>query len=205
MKNIKENGSVTVTMSLVLFTVISLILVMLEHDYAAAGRTLAFCGFNKALESVMGAYYAPLYTDYGLLAVPVADGFEYESALEIEAAVKSGFDAMFGNGSLFSSELHDVKLQGAVTLASDRGRVFLDQIKEASLYDGALAISAGLIEMAEEDSADLDEILKKLNGELDENLSDEEDEEIGDEGAKEVFSKLKKFFTRAFENNTFSP
>ena len=62
----KRQASITVTMTLVLFMVISLLLVTLEHAYVTAGRTLALEAFDRSLESVLGQYYAPLYAEYGL-------------------------------------------------------------------------------------------------------------------------------------------
>lgn len=189
----------TVAMTLVLFTVVSLLLVLLEHDYTVAGRTLAFECFNKSIESITGSYYAPLFTEYGLLGVPVGTAFKYENADEIERAVENAFNEMFdGSTGMWKMGLSDTKLTGAVVLSSDNGAVFRDQVKDAALYQGALSISSALLELAGEGRLDLEGIMNRMNGELDGNVAGEEDTEEADEGAREVFRKLKNFLCEGF-------
>ena len=181
----KEKASVTVTMTLVLFMVLSLILVTLEHDYAVCGRTLALQVFDKSLESVLGYYYAPLFAEYGLLAVCVGSGFEMENSREIEKAVEENFNHVFEDGSLWDYKLRDTSVTGAITLADDDGDEFVSQIREAVLCEKIAGFGGELSGLIGMDASGLDGVLSG-----DEN---EENSEEPEGSVKEVIDTLKTF------------
>ena len=116
-KKSKEiKGSITVMMALVLFMVTSMQLVILEHAYVRAGRTLVYQTFNKALESAIGAYYAPLFTEYGLFAMAVGEGMSYEDYSEIEATIEEVINRSLGdNGSNKQGYFKDVVVGSCTT------------------------------------------------------------------------------------------
>ncbi len=185
----KEKASVTVTMTLVLFMVLSLMLVTLEHDYVVCGRTLALQVFDKSLESVLGCYYAPLFSDYGLLGVPVGDGFLLKDSEEIEAGIEQNFNHVFKDGSLWNMTLSDTELNGKITLVSDNGGRFVSQIKEEVLYEGVLSLGEELLKLSEGEPSAFDGLFSGAEEESDEDSKEEEPEA----GVKEIIDTLKTF------------
>lgn len=183
----KRNGSVTVTMTLVMMMVMSLLLVTLEHAYVSAGRTLAFQIFNRSLENVIGKYWAPLYTEYGIFAVPVGEQMEFEDCEAIEHAVMNTFNYVFekeeeGNG-LWDYESVSAVVKDTVTPGDEGGAPFISQVKEETKYEGLLYLSAELLEALGSGGENAGELLDEAKNMIDldtESVNAGEEEEAED-------------------------
>ena len=192
-------ASITVTLTLVLMLVIALQLVTLEHAYQSAGKTLALQSFDKTLESAISSFYSPLYTEYGLLALPVGTGFDYRDSRQVEAAIRSRFNGMYEaqvNGKsagLWDFEINNVAVSKEAYLTSADGAVFLGQIKDDLLCEGALYLEDALMKLADGGFGSVRELFESEKKDAVGNSSDEEEWEAADVSARSVWETLKTF------------
>lgn len=184
-------GSLTVMMSLVLFIIVSLMLVTLEHAYLNAGKTLAFQTLNKALESALGNYYAPLYTQYGLFALPLGEGLSYEdiSALEESMAAMaevtfSGTEDVETDGFLWDMDIYGCVVMDEAYMTDINGDLFKEQVKDTTAYDLVLEISGELLSLEGEDIS----IIKDLLTDAKDSLMESGEEESNEEGSDQTNS-----------------
>lgn len=188
-------GSLTVMMSLVLFIIVSLMLVTLEHAYLNAGKTLAFQTLNKALESALGNYYAPLYTQYGLFALPLGEGLSYENISALEESMAAMAEVTFSgtedeetDGFFWDMDIYGCVVMDEAYMTDINGALFKEQVKDATAYDLVLEISGELLSLEGEDISIIKDLLTDVKDSLkdaDEGNTDEEDtdnEEPGEEG-----------------------
>lgn len=199
------NGSITVMMALVLFMITSLQLVILEHAYVRAGRTLVFQTFNKALESTIGAYYAPLFTQYGLFAMAVGEGMSFEEASEIEATIIEVINRSLGdNGSDMQGSFKDVTVGGCttdgLTSFTDSEEVFIEQVKEASAYELIYELSDTIASLRGQDLSDIEDLLTGAKSSIDDALEEGEgkDEEADENDAQDAYDTLVAFLQDGF-------
>ncbi len=192
-----KEGSITVTLTLVLFLVIALQLVTLEHAYVTAGRTLAFESFDKSLEAAISLFYAPLYTEYGLLAIPVGNGFDYSDIWQVEAKVQQYFNDSYEKGGLWDCSIENTKISKEAYLTAASGEVFLSQVRDDVLYEGALVLAEEVLKLADNDFADLKSLFEDKKGELTEEVT-EQDYEEAETGFKSVWNTLKAFLSDGF-------
>ncbi len=218
MKKIEREAGITVMMSLVLFIIIAMLLVMLEHAYVYAGRSIAFQSMNKALESVMGMYYAPLYTQYGLLAVPVGEDFVYEDLDGVSDELITLFNKVGTppssskkEGFLWNQECSECKITNVGTMMDNQAEGFKNQVMDDSLYE---AVEFLADELADMDIKGLREVLDFLeDSEVDvkeaiEDLLDDDDEkeEVDDDkkpAIEDIYNTLKILLTDGFSGLWF--
>ena len=196
----KRQASITVTMTLVLFMVISLLLVTLEHAYVTAGRTLALEAFDRSLESVLGQYYAPLYAEYGLLAATMGNGLYYEDFLAVGEEISDSFNSVFGEGStgfgMWDYRIDKTLIYDDVSLVSSGGEVFVKQVKEAVKYQSVLKLSEEILKLSQSGSFDLRKLIEGLeSGDIGE--ADDSDDP-GTAGFRSVWKTIKKLFSQGF-------
>lgn len=192
-------------MALVLFMVTSMQLVILEHAYVRAGRTLVYQTFNKALESAIGAYYAPLFTEYGLFAMAVGEGMSYEDYSEIEATIEEVINRSLGdNGSNKQGYFKDVVVGSCTTDGrtsfTDNEDVFVNQVKEATAYELVYEISDTIVSLRGQDLSDIEALLSGAKESIDEVMEDEveEEDEESDSDAQDVYDTLVAFLQDGF-------
>ncbi len=198
----KKEASITVTMTLVLFMVISLMLVTLEHAYVTSGRTLALQAYNRSLESVLGAYYAPLYAEYGLLASTMWHGMYFEDYAAIEEDITKTFNDVFGKGTsgskfrLWDYTIDKTSVTEDVSLVSGKGAVFRQQVKEAVKYQSVLKLSEEILKLQQSGNFDLKKLIEGLeNGDIGE---EDESDDLGTAGFRSVWKTIKKLFSQGF-------
>ncbi len=219
MKNKERGAGITVTMTFVLFIIIAMLLVTLEHAYVYAGRSIAFQSMNKALESVIGMYYAPLYSQYGLLAVPVGEDFVYEDLGGVSDEIITLFNKVgtppaspVKEGFLWNQECTDCEITATGTMLDNQCEGFKNQVMDDALYE---TIEFLADELADMDVKGLREVLDFLDdSEVDvkeaiEDLLDdnEEDDEEADEEKKlaieDLYNTLKLLLTEGFSGLWF--
>lgn len=197
------NGSITVMMALVLFMVTSMQLVILEHAYIRAGRTLVFQTFNKALESTIGAYYAPLFTQYGLFAMAVGEGMSFEDVSEIEATVVEVINRSLGdNGSKTPGTFMGVTVGGCATDVrtsfTDNKDIFIEQVREASVYELVYELSDTIASLRGQDLSNIEEVLTGAKDSIEDALDVEEEDETGETDAQDAYDTLVSFLQDGF-------
>lgn len=216
MKNKERGAGITITMTFVLFIIIAMLLVTLEHAYVYAGRSIAFQSMNKALESVIGMYYAPLYSQYGLLAVPVGEDFFYEDLGGVSDEIITLFNKVGApptspkkEGFLWNQECTDCEITAAGTMMDNQGEAFKNQIMDDALYE---TIEFLADELADMDIKGLREVLDFLDdSEVDvkeaiEDLLDDKDEEEDREkklAIEDLYNTLKLLLTDGFSGLWF--
>ncbi|MGN0166310.1 MAG: DUF5702 domain-containing protein [Lachnospiraceae bacterium] len=209
-----KNGSITVMMSLVLFMILSLMLVTLEHAYQYAGRTLAFQTMNKAIESVLGRYYAPLYTQYGLFAVSIGNGMSYDSIADMENDIAGMINIPFyesadddTEGCVWNIQVISCKTDNRTDLTDGKGELFKEQIKEITSRDFILEITDELTSLKGQSIDSIDDLLSaaknSLDAKEDKESGEKEDKEKNDNSSEdggfwETCNTLKAFFTDGF-------
>lgn len=181
-------GSLTVMMSLVLFIIVSLMLVTLEHAYLNAGKTLAFQTLNKALESALGNYYAPLYTQYGLFALPLGEGLSYENISALEESMAAMAEVTFSgtedeetDGFFWDMDIYGCVVMDEAYMTDINGDLFKEQVKDATAYDLVLEISGELLSLEGEDISIIKDLLTDAKDSLMESGEEESDEEGSDQ------------------------
>lgn len=171
---VQADGSITVTMTLILLIVTSMLLVLLENAYVFAGKTLALQTVNKGLESVMGRFYAPLYSQYGLFALPIGEGLSYEDYAELESVILDAVNGVFCYNAaddidpfIWNVEATGCSINEKVFLTDNERTLFAEQIKEAAVYDMVLEISETVLSLKDTDIGDIKGILSGTQKELD--------------------------------------
>lgn len=198
----KRKASITVTMTLVLFMVISLMLVTLEHAYVTSGRTLAFQAYNRSLESVLGSYYAPLYAEYGLLATTMWQGMYYKDYAAMEEDITKHFNDFFGKGTsgsefrLWDYRIDKTSVTENLSLADSKGAIFRQQIKEAVKYQAVLKLSEEIMKLSQSGNFDIRKLIEGLENE-DIGTEDESDDPHT-AGFRSVWKTIKKLFSQGF-------
>ncbi len=200
--NDKENlsGSITVTMTIVLFLIIAVLMVTLEHAYVNAGRTLALETFDKALESTLGDYYAPLFAEYGLMAIALSENNTYEDTEAVAEAVENMMNYAIGSEAttgLWNMKISNCTINSGASLTSESGEAFINQLKGQTMYDAALYLTEELSDLKGKDFSSVSSwlgssknVVKAANatGETDFSDADEGDEESDE---NKLFESLK--------------
>lgn len=218
----KENntpGSVTIMMTLVLLIVTSLLLVTLEHAYVFAGKTLVWQTLNKAAESAMGLYYAPLYTEYGLFALPIGDGLSYADMGNLEDEITGTFGVVFAGehskedeNFFWNASINYCKVDAETYFVDEAGKIFSEQVCSAVTYDMLPEITGALKQLSNYDLSDIKGLLSGVQDQIDdanedtkndgstEDADDEKEENYSKEeaGAKEVYDTLVTFLQDGF-------
>lgn len=161
------SGSITVMMSLIMLIIVSMMLVTLEHAYVYAGKTLAFQTLNKAMESALGKFYAPLYIQYGLFALPIGESLSYGSLGELEEELAETVDGVFSEAGFednIDSFIWNPGITGCLTddrtyLTDCNGEIFRSQLQEAAAYTMVTEISDALLTLQGEDISNIQELL----------------------------------------------
>lgn len=147
----KRKGSITVFLSLVLVLLFSFILNMLEGARIAGASAYASMLSELAGDSFLASYYYPLFEEYRLFGVHAGDeaGFFSEEKIQkrLEENLSYGFEGL--DGGLLQFEKPEIEISGYQTLLSNSGAVFLSQVREQALLDGA---SLALTELFSENS-----------------------------------------------------
>jgi hypothetical protein len=194
------SGSITVTMTIVLFLIIAVLMVTLEHAYVNAGRTLALETFDKALESTLGDYYAPLYAQYGLLAVSLSENNTYEGTEDIAEAVENMLNYAIGSDSssgLWSMNVNSCTFDSGASLTTDGGEAFINQLKGQTMYDAALYLTEELSDLKGEDFSTVKNWLGESKNVVETgNLSNQDESSESEDGdgdleENELFTSLK--------------
>ncbi len=106
-------GVITVFLALVFSLILTMLLVVLESAYLAAGRAAASTVAGAATESLFADYFAPLFEEYHVFGV-------HKSAEEASESYREYVEAMLGS-SAWSMTAADTELSGLETLADNDG------------------------------------------------------------------------------------
>lgn len=207
--NYKKKASVTVTFTLVLTMIISMLLVTLEHAYAKSGHVIVYETLNKALESVLGNYSAPLYTQYGIFALPVAKNEKYQTTDMINSEIVSvisaslGSDAGSKNGFVYQVNGVESKINGTVKLTDDNLYEFKKQLKDAALADAAVYLGEDISKLNAEDFKSLSGLLNGISGNKIEFEKDEKKQTDDEKDAENLYNDLLNFLKMGFASLWF--
>lgn len=206
-------GSITVMMSLIIPIIASLMLVALEQAYLYAGKTLALQTLNKAMESALGNFYAPLYTQYGLFALPVGEGLSYQSFYELEEELAQTVDAVFSateysdntDSFFWNLEVTDCSVEDRTYLTDCSGELFRMQIQEAAIYNTAEEITDAFLALQSEDIRNIEDLLSGAKNQLEsvktedeENADTAEEKEDEEAEAEKIYNTLVDFLKDGF-------
>ncbi len=209
-------GSITVMMSLVLLIITSLMLVTLEHAYLQAGKTLLYQTVNKGMESALGRFYAPLYTQYGLFAIPIGTGLSYNDYIELEEAVIDTVNNVFSMQTdgdaepfIWNAQATDASCEDKIFLTDESGAFFKAQAVSAAEYELVSEISETLLSLKGLDAGGISELLSGAKNQVsgaEEEIGRNDSESGGgsgadgdeDEGARQVYNTLTAFLQDGF-------
>ncbi|MBP3570121.1 MAG: hypothetical protein J6K04_13275 [Lachnospiraceae bacterium] len=140
----KQKGSITVFLSLVLLLLFSFILTTLEAARIRGASAYVSMVSELAGESFLASYYYPLFQEYRLFGVDAGDGEGYLSEHRIVDGLKEDVDCGLED---MADGLLDYKNTGVLlnryeTLMTGEGTEFLSQVREQTVLDGlSLALS----------------------------------------------------------------
>ena len=157
-------------MTFVFFLIMVLVTVSLEHAYVMCGRTLSLEAFDKAAESVLGNYYAPLFAEYGLLGVYAGEGAAaYADVEAIETAVADTYNRFFAKAdtdvtsAMWDSVMGGCKLENIAYITGEDGRIYIDQVRDEVLYDGITYLTNELIALGESDTVGMESLINDVS------------------------------------------
>ena len=160
----KQKGSITVFLALILTLLFSFVLTALEA--ARIGAANAYASMLSALagDSFLASYYFPLFEEYGLLGVDTGYGttmIQYDRMeAELEEDLIFATDSM--QGGILSMTEPEVTLTGYRTLLSGEGDEFLKQVKKQVAYEGIqIALEKLFNKTALQDSVLAGEVYRK--------------------------------------------
>lgn len=134
----KQKGSITVFLSLVLVLLSSFIFTSLEAARIVGSRFYLSMLTSLSGESFLASYYYPLFEEYGLLGVEAGYESAYlsEQQMEQELGENIAYGAEEMQGGMLQIEQTSVQLNDYQTLLSENCSGFLEQVKKQSLYEG---------------------------------------------------------------------
>lgn len=140
----KQKGSITVFLSLVLVLLFSFLLTMLEAARIRGASAYVSMVSELAGDSFLASYYYPLFQQYRLFGVDAGDenGYFSESSLgeDIKENVTYGMSGQ--KGGLLTFEHTRVSVEDYKTIMTDEGAEFLSQVREQIVLDGlSLAVT----------------------------------------------------------------
>lgn len=175
--NSKQKGSITVFLSIILFTIVSFIFLLIDVTRIYGAQNQFSIASNNAAKSAMANYNAELFNEYGLFAYNSSDAVGIA-----EEVFNKNIDPAYGGGEVRGGS-KILKLQGDVSVTETEPLfagtdTFKKQMIYAMKYQGTenLAINVferlvGLIEAAKqasitEDMAEIDEALDGISKKL---------------------------------------
>ena len=130
------DGSISVLMAVVFLLVVSLVLVGLESARQQNAVGMVGLSLQNSAESVLGAYYAPLFDEYGLYGLYEVDIREElaryaEAAAQPTADVPSGYSGEKSSCYSYAYEIADIALTRSVGLLEGGPSICRNQMIEA--------------------------------------------------------------------------
>ncbi len=134
----RQKGSITVFLSLILLLLFSFVLTALEAARIRGASAYVSMVSELAGDSFLASYYYPLFQEYRLFGVDAGNGEGYLSESLIVDGLKE--DVVYGLEN-FDGGLLDYKYTGVVltdyeTLMTGEGKEFLSQVREQTVLDG---------------------------------------------------------------------
>lgn len=205
----EKKASVTVTFSLVLTLIISMLLVTLEHAYVKSGHVIVYETLNKAMESVLGNYSAPLYTQYGLMALPMAPDEMYTNSDEMGKDIADTINGALNpakkgtDGFIYQSKGVDVQIDNKLKLTDDNCNALMSQIREAAIADAVVFLGEEIGDLKGIKFDNLSGLLSNITGneiKFEEDSSKQSSEE---KDAKTLYDDLLDFLNMGFASMWF--
>ncbi len=134
----KQKGSITVFLSLILVLLFSFLMTMLEGARIRGATAYASMVSELAGDSFLASYYYPLFQEYRLFGVDAGteEGYLSERGLSEKIAENLEYGLMGLKGGLLNFEKAEVSVTGYKTMMAEEGEEFLSQIREQLLLDG---------------------------------------------------------------------
>jgi len=133
-----KKGSITVFLSLVLVLLFSFLLTTLEAARIRGASAYTSMLSDLAGDSLLAAYYYPLFQNYRLFGIEMGDekGFFSESRMEeqLEENISYGIGGL--KGGLLKFQKPEVSVQSYETMLTFGEKEFLSQIRQQVVLDG---------------------------------------------------------------------
>ena len=144
------DGSISVLMAVVFLLVVSLVLVGLESARQQNAVGMVGLSLQNSAESVLGAYYAPLFDEYGLYGLYEVDIREElaryaEAAAQPTADVPSGYSGEKSSCYSYAYEIADIALTRSVGLLEGGPSICRNQMIEAGAVSGVQELAEMLL------------------------------------------------------------
>ncbi len=141
----KEKGTITVFLSLILVLLFSFLMTALEAARIQGAAAYVSMVSRLSGDSFLAGYYYPLFQEYRLFGVDAGTKLGYLSEKKItetlEERVNFGLENCIGGLLRFPS--NEVTLEEYKTLMTEEGKEFLAQIRKQTVLDGtSIAIEA---------------------------------------------------------------
>ena len=143
-QNKKSEGAITVFLSLVLLLILSLVMTIIEGARINTARIIAERSLTTAMDSVLAEFYAPLFTEYHLLALEAGYGSEAVNTEEMEGKLKDYMSYTFTPNRDLSYhrselELYDISVDSLTVdetagLMDYQGKLFINEAVEYMKY-----------------------------------------------------------------------
>lgn len=160
----KQKGSITAFLALILTLLFSFVLTTLEAARISAAGFYVSMLSSMSGDSFLASYYFPLFEEYGLLGVDAGYGTTALLYSRMEENLKK--KVVYAAGSLQDSMLSmtepKITIKGHETLLSGEGAEFFRQIKQQVAYEGFRIALGELFDAAIlRDSASVGEVYRK--------------------------------------------
>lgn len=140
----KSEGAITVFLSLVLLLILSLVMTIIESARINTARVIAGRSLTTAMDSVLAEFYAPLFTEYHLLALEAGYGSGAVNTEEMEGKLKDYMSYTFMPNRDLSYhrsevELYDISVDSlsvaeTAGLTDYQGKLFINEAVEYMKY-----------------------------------------------------------------------
>ncbi len=137
--NNKNNGSITVYLTLMLLIMLSFVFTALEAARITAAKSYQVMISEMASESLKGSYYYPLFEEYGLFAIDGGYGGTETDIVQLTEFLndKLEFSTFWTWRGLITADNPKTFVNSTETLLTSDTAGFASQIRDEVLFEGA--------------------------------------------------------------------